>query len=90
LQRWLNRDPICENGGINLYGFVDNNSINLYEPYGLYTLSEWWEIVKAGGSGWSDAANDIGKSVGGTLAGNWDYVAGSAGGDFNAADRVVE
>lgn len=26
-QRWVNRDPIGENGGINLYGFVHNNSV---------------------------------------------------------------
>jgi RHS repeat-associated protein len=25
--RWLNRDPIEEEGGLNLYGFVDNNAI---------------------------------------------------------------
>ncbi len=25
LGRWLNRDPIGENGGVNLYGFVGNN-----------------------------------------------------------------
>jgi len=35
LQRWLNRDPIEELGGINLYGFVQNNSVNTYDPEGL-------------------------------------------------------
>jgi len=28
LQRWLNRDPISETGGINLYGFVRNDPAN--------------------------------------------------------------
>ena len=27
LMRWLNRDPIEEEGGLNLYGFCENNSI---------------------------------------------------------------
>ena len=27
LQRWINRDPIEENGGVNLYGFTGNNSL---------------------------------------------------------------
>ncbi|MGB8371200.1 MAG: RHS repeat-associated core domain-containing protein [Verrucomicrobiia bacterium] len=35
LQRWLNQDPIQENGGINLYGFVRNNPINLFDQLGL-------------------------------------------------------
>jgi RHS repeat-associated protein len=35
LQRWLNRDPIKEEGGINLYGFVANSPINLYDADGL-------------------------------------------------------
>ena len=35
LQRWLNRDPIAENGGINLYGFVGNNGVNKWDVLGL-------------------------------------------------------
>src|SRR5262249_22842887 len=28
LGRWLNRDPIAEDGGLNLYSYVKNNTIN--------------------------------------------------------------
>jgi RHS repeat-associated protein len=41
LQRWLNRDPIQEAGGINLYGFVGNNPINFVDPYGLAPWYSW-------------------------------------------------
>jgi RHS repeat-associated protein len=34
LQRWLNRDPIGEWGGINLYGFVGNDPANKIDPLG--------------------------------------------------------
>jgi hypothetical protein len=34
---WLNRDPIQERGGINLYSFVYNNSITFLDLYGLTT-----------------------------------------------------
>jgi hypothetical protein len=32
---WLNRDPIFEAGGINLYGFVENAPIGSIDPFGL-------------------------------------------------------
>lgn len=35
--RWLNRDPLGERGGLNLYGFVNNNSINFFDVLGFYT-----------------------------------------------------
>src|SRR5262249_18496214 len=35
LQRWINRDPILENGGINLFGYVDNRAINFVDTFGL-------------------------------------------------------
>ena len=34
--RWFSRDPIQENGGQNLFRFVDNNSLNAVDISGLY------------------------------------------------------
>lgn len=36
--RWLNRDPIEEKGGLNLYKMVGNNAINLAD----YLGHSWW------------------------------------------------
>jgi RHS repeat-associated protein len=36
--RWLSRDPINEEGGLNLYAFVENNPINTSDAYGLDPL----------------------------------------------------
>jgi len=33
--KWLNRDPIEEDGGINLYSYVGNNPVNEIDPLGL-------------------------------------------------------
>ena len=50
--RWLNRDPIGEAVGINLYGFVYNNPVNRFDRLGLdantpsSTITPWelgWE-----------------------------------------------
>ena len=35
LKRWLNRDPIGEQGGINLYGYVANRATIATDPSGL-------------------------------------------------------
>ncbi|MEO0810408.1 MAG: hypothetical protein AAFW82_07200, partial [Pseudomonadota bacterium] len=32
---WLNRDPIGERGGVNLYGMVGNQLINAIDPLGM-------------------------------------------------------
>ena len=46
--RWLNHDPIEENGGPNLYGFVGNDPINQQDLLGLIFFdqsSSYWQIV---------------------------------------------
>ena len=35
LGRWLNRDPIEERGGVNLYGFSFNNPISMHDLLGM-------------------------------------------------------
>lgn len=36
---WLSRDPIAERGGINLYAFVRNDSLDRIDKLGLYSAS---------------------------------------------------
>ena len=38
LGRWNSRDPVGELGGTNMYGYVLNNAINLFDPLGLDAL----------------------------------------------------
>jgi RHS repeat-associated protein len=47
-QRWVNRDPIQEWGGINLYGFVNNNPVNAMDLLGLdYDPDSYYGIYHA-------------------------------------------
>lgn len=41
--RWLTRDPIVEEGGMNLYSFVRNDGINRSDRLGLEELRLWYE-----------------------------------------------
>jgi len=40
-RRFISEDPIGLEGGINLYGYVGNNPLNLIDPYGLQEKGYW-------------------------------------------------
>ena len=44
--RWPSRDPIGERGGINLYGMVGNDLVNLVDVYGLLGFAGQSKIVE--------------------------------------------
>jgi len=46
LGRWINRDPIEENGGINLYGFVGNDGVGKFDILGLLVDGADFDPVK--------------------------------------------
>ena len=47
---FINRDPVEESGGLNLYGFCGNDAINRFDVNGNYWLSKLWDhtILKIG------------------------------------------
>jgi RHS repeat-associated protein len=45
-QRWLNRDPLGEEGGVNLYGFARSSPVNAFDPDGRKFVYEG-EYAKA-------------------------------------------
>ena len=53
--RWLNRDPLGEIGGANVYVIVKNNVINFYDVLGLYPgefiIDYWHESIMTPTSG---------------------------------------
>jgi RHS repeat-associated protein len=70
--RWLSRDPIGEEGGINLYGYVNNNPVGAIDPEGASSTL----VTGAIGAG-------IGALVGGGITawngGSWSEIGMSAG-----------
>lgn len=45
LRRWINRDPLGEDGGINLYAFCDNDPVNTIDPNGCIPLDTVWDFA---------------------------------------------
>jgi RHS repeat-associated protein len=66
LQRWPNRDPIQEAGGLNLYAYVGNNPISGVDPLGL------WNI-------WNPATWGVSDGIGTSLGNSLNPFDGSAG-----------
>ncbi|MEX2580446.1 MAG: RHS repeat-associated core domain-containing protein [Verrucomicrobiales bacterium] len=56
LGRWLSADPIGEEGGMNLYGYVGNDPLNSTDSLGLYSINADGSVNNE----WGDAAKDIG------------------------------
>ncbi|MEJ1974200.1 MAG: RHS repeat-associated core domain-containing protein [Lacunisphaera sp.] len=46
LGRFINRDPIEEAGGVNLYGFVGNNAVNSVDVLGMGDDDDVWVLDK--------------------------------------------
>lgn len=44
--RFINRDPIEERGGLNLYGFCGNDGVNRYDVLGMSWFSKLFKKVK--------------------------------------------
>ena len=42
--RWLSRDPIEEQGGLNLYAFVNNDPVNKWDRLGLWASLGVWKL----------------------------------------------
>lgn len=105
LQRWVNRDPSHEQGGVNLYAAFRHNPVNSVDPYGecplilplLAGLGEFLgtdAVILAGGS---VVAAGGGYLVGTALSGVGSPVAslppgayyGGGGGGVNAAPALI-
>lgn len=82
LGRFINKDPIEEQGGLNLYGFCHNNAINKWDYLGM-DVPDWFDGSEAdynlwknygpshGGSDTDGSMNDVMmEAFSGDLAGN--------------------
>jgi RHS repeat-associated protein len=61
--RWLNRDPIAEVGGLNLYAYARNNPVGFIDLFGLDYAATWG----AGGAALGGTAG-FAVAIGGSLA----------------------
>jgi RHS repeat-associated protein len=59
LQRWINRDPLGEAGGLNHYGFAANNPLRWVDPWGLEFVLTGNEVIDAGLEGFSRAGEGV-------------------------------
>jgi RHS repeat-associated protein len=64
-QRWINRDPLGEMGGINLFKYVENNPIMNVDPWGL---------CSSGCGGIPVAPPPPGQFLGEALVKGWKYL----------------
>jgi RHS repeat-associated protein len=65
--RWLSRDPIGETGGINLYGYTNNDPASRIDPLGWFDLNLYDTMNASAASGYTKGGI-AGQSLG--IAGN--------------------
>jgi RHS repeat-associated protein len=74
LGRWLSRDPIEENGGLNLYRYAGDNPINLVDPLGLWTFGFGGEAGGGAGAGGSvQGGFFVGHTAGAGFFSGWSF-----------------
>ena len=64
LGKWINRDPIGENGGVNLYGFVYNEPSNYVDDFGMlpnYMIDPCAQIKRDIGNTLRKLREELGK-----------------------------
>jgi RHS repeat-associated protein len=64
LGRWLSPDPLGEEGGVNLYGYVNNRPVNSFDALGLVGSYGGY----GGGFGYNKYVNNV---TGAHLSGGW-------------------
>jgi hypothetical protein len=71
--RWMSRDPISEEGGQNLYAFVNNDPTDFIDPYGLATYILMYQDTLDGEvffPQWAAYVEGLIKRNGSTIYGN--------------------
>ncbi|NBB80903.1 MAG: hypothetical protein GVY36_15890 [Verrucomicrobia bacterium] len=60
---WPSKDPIGEQGGLNLYGFIGNDAVNYWDVLGLSAFTYGVEQFGGGCNGWRKAYQDALKRI---------------------------
>jgi RHS repeat-associated protein len=85
LGRFINQDPIGEQGGLNLYAFTGNDPVNSYDYLGGLKMNPWVSNILSAGSGLVQVA--VGVSVGTAIS--WTGV-GAVGGGILAVNGAAQ
>jgi RHS repeat-associated protein len=80
LGRWLNRDPIAERGGLNLYEYSANDAVNRIDPLGLFEVLIF-DPVGQGHSSFGHTATVVNGTA---------YSWGPAGMDIRSASEYIQ
>ncbi|MGF1795410.1 RHS repeat-associated core domain-containing protein, partial [Photobacterium swingsii] len=65
LGRWLNRDPLQEQGGINLYAYVNGDPLGYVDPDGRFGFAgAGWGFFAGGIGGYISSGNIEGAALG--------------------------
>lgn len=88
--RWINRDPIGERGGVNVYEFIRNNANNFVDTDGRYDWSDlendWTGVKDWASDAWDRAA---GTWDNGVFLKDWYSNGGSANREYGENDRLT-